>query len=128
MTGIHISGTHSFYHGGRDNPKKIRWWAENGLIHCCDQTTGVQSSMSRRTFLQRLQAVSETVGKCRADNVGFMSPDEQHRTLCFIENGLALAREAQRQGDPDDPRVAAEKFERRASKVFIPADNEIFLA
>jgi len=120
MTAIHVADSHSFYHGGRDNPKKIRWWAEHGVIHYRDETTGAQSSMSRRTFLERLLAVSEQLRGGRDSNDGFMSKDEQTRTMRFIENGVKLAKLAQLQGDPDDPKVIAEKLSRRPTTLFIP--------
>jgi hypothetical protein len=124
MTAIHVSGTHSFYYGGRDNPKKIRWWAEHGIIHYRDETTGIQSSMSRRTFLERLAAVSAQLRGGRDSNDGFMSRDEQERTLRFIENGVALAKTAQLQGDPDDPKVFEQKINERPTALFIPGSME----
>lgn len=124
MIGIHVSRSHSIYHGNRENPKRYRYWAEYGIIHCRDEMTGIQHSMSVREFLQRLEATKEMAGKNRADNVGFMSVDEQLRLLRFREGGWELVLRAKSQGDPDDFVIRADKQKQRRTSLLIPDSVE----
>lgn len=120
---VHITKSHVVFFGPTNDPRAVRWWAENGLLHYEDSRTGASESMSRRTFLERLQAVSALVAEGRKkENEGFMSYSEVDRHQRFIEEGIELARRAREQGDITDARVLRDKDDRRPTTIIMPGN------
>jgi hypothetical protein len=120
---VHILKSHVVFFGPTDMPKAVRWWAENGLLHYEDSRTGASESMSIKTFLERLAAVSTLVSEGRKkENEGFMSYDEVDRHQRFIEEGIELAKRAREQGDITDSKVLRDKADRRPTTIVLPGN------
>ena len=93
------SNTHNVvFFGPRDNPKAIRWWADAGLIHYEDSRDNSYTSMSIKTFLERLNSINEMLGNgLRSNNQNFVHNDELQRQMRFVEQGVDLAKLAKQQ-------------------------------
>jgi|JI10StandDraft_1071094.scaffolds.fasta_scaffold23427_5 hypothetical protein len=110
------------YFGPSDNVKAVRWWAERGQIHYEDSRNNSYSTMSVKTFLERLKAISDMLGNGKkVENKDFMRSDEIERHMRFVEEGVQLARQAREQGMPQDPNVRRQKAAEFSKPVFIPS-------
>jgi hypothetical protein len=99
-------GQHYYY-------RKLEFWAENGLINIVDERFPPEDDRSfvvrtRVDFLQKLAAFSTELKKCN-----FKYADERNEHITFLENGTACAREAKKQGCPDDPEAMADMLRHR---------------
>jgi hypothetical protein len=98
-----------------------RYWAERGLIHWEDKSTGESGSESVRTMLQRLQALNNMVGNVRTGK-GYHRPDEVTDHQRFVDSMLILIEKARNQGMPDDP-AAAKSLASTRKKTMITVGN-----
>lgn len=101
--------------GPRERPESIKWWAERGRIHYQNDDTGEYGSLSRRDFLERLQALNDLNKQGRSVG-GIYDVSERMRILRFVEAGQDLVRKAREQGDPDDPNVRKQRKEESLPK------------
>jgi hypothetical protein len=120
---VHIIKSRVVFFGPTKDPKAVRWWAENGFLHYEDSRTGAVNSMSRKEFLLRLDAVNQLVSEGRKkENEGFMSYEEIDRHMKFIEEGIELAKLAKEQGDLTNPKVLADKEDRKPVSIVVPGN------
>jgi len=78
------------------------YWAENGIIKHENSLMGYYQSMSVRSFLHRLQGISEMLGNTTNYKDGsIVGGDENIKLRRFIDKATELARIAQRQGMPE---------------------------
>jgi len=105
--------------GPRSNPVRDKYWAERGMIHHEDTNTGEYQSMNVRSFLHRVQAVSDMLNNSRATLSAekFAHSDEIQRQMRFVELAVDLARKAQEQGMPSSKDARAELKRRRPTTV-----------
>ena len=105
--------------GPRSNPVRDKYWAERGMIHHEDTNTGEYQSMNVRSFLHRVQAVSDMLNNSRATLSAekFAHSDEVQRQMRFVELAVDLARKAQEQGMPSSKDARAELKRRRPTTV-----------
>lgn len=100
-----------------------RWWADRGLIHVENKTTGDYETLSVRQTLIRLRGLNDMVRNSASDDEGVMSQffggtlDEHQR---FIEQMIEVIRRAQQQGQPDDPSAVRDAKRRRPKSVVVP--------
>jgi hypothetical protein len=105
--------------GPRTNPVRDKYWAERGLIHHEDTNTGEYQTLNVRSFLHRVQALSDMLGNAPATMAGdrFAHQDEVKRQMRFVELAIDLARLAKHQGMPSDADARKELKKRRATSV-----------
>jgi len=117
-----LGGQHKvIYFGPRDNQKRDRYWAENGLVHHEDRDTGEYESLSVREFLERLNAINQMI---RGDRqVGKQIGIDVDRQQKFIEEGVALAQKAREQGMPTDKDAVKDRLRRRKKTVVMPGSG-----
>jgi hypothetical protein len=90
----------------------LKFYAKNGFVCLHDEQTGEFFVLSRKEFLQRAQAISEEARRLRtmaAENpmqAPWMAADRMDLQRA-IENMIEVTKEAQEQGDRDDPAVDA---------------------
>jgi hypothetical protein len=95
---IFIGNHNVVFFGTREHPLAVRWWAEAGVINYEDSRTNEFNFMSIRTFLERLQAISDMLEKGkRVANRGFMDPQEVERHMKFVEQAVGLVQRAKEQ-------------------------------
>jgi len=121
----HILGQHDVViFGSRNNPRRLRFWAERGLIHVEDAVDNSYDTMPVKTFLHRLKAINDMVGNSKSETakLGFMGFDEIERLQRFVEAGLDLARKAKEQGEPTNPDAVKASRQSRPATVVVPGD------
>jgi len=118
---INLLGNHNVVYFGSRREKFLRYWAADGLIHVEDARDNSYEALSIRSFLQRVNAISEMLGNSRTElkACGVMHMDEFDRCLRFVEESADLARRAKEQGDPSDPKTAPARRRSRPSHVRI---------
>lgn len=90
----------------------LKFYAKNGFVCLHDEQTGEFLVLTRREFLERAQAISEESARLRhiaAANpakAAWLSADRMELQRA-IENMIAVTKEAQEQGDRNDPTVDA---------------------
>lgn len=114
--------------GPRSNPVRDKYWAERGMIHHEDTTTGAYKTMQVREFLQRVSGVSDMLANSRASlsAAKFAHSDEIQRQMRFVEQAADLARIAKDQGMPSDPKARAALKARRPVSVVVPDSVSTF--
>ena len=81
----------------------FRWWAERGLLHSENSSTGEYQTQTVRTTLERLKALNDMKDiRQRYDETELQS---------YIDQMVELCKKAQFQGRPEDPRVSKGKAE-----------------
>lgn len=96
--------------GNRDDPEALSIWAELGRIHFQNERTGEYSSLSRRDFLERLDALNSLNSKGSSVK-SIYDVTERERIARFVEKAIDLVRKAKEQGDPDDANVRRQRAE-----------------
>lgn len=84
----------------------IKFWAERGRIHSERQSDGDYKSMSVKQCLERLKGINDMTKNSlhrAASKDFFFYGDELVDHQRFIDEMIALCKEAQDQGSPDDP-------------------------
>ena len=103
--------------GPRDNPRRDKYWAENGLIHIEDTSTNLFETISVREFLERLKGINDMVAEhATAKQIGIDVSRQQR----FVESAVELARKAQEQGMPSDTSAVRDRARRRKKSVIMP--------
>jgi hypothetical protein len=128
MSLVILGDVNVVHFGPRDNPALDRYWAERGMIHHEDTTTGAYTAMTVRQFLLRLNAVNDMLGNSRATLAkgGFAHYDEIERQQRFVEQGSRLALRAREQGMPSDPQARSESKRRSKLTVVMPDARHTF--
>lgn len=109
--------------------RNLRVWAENGLVHVEDKKTGAYQAHSVRTAAERISALSDMLGHSRAEmrRSGNLRAD----MFDYIQNGVAriydVCKQAQQQGDPDDPATYREAVRRRPCSVVMSSSPKAAL-
>ena len=85
-----------------------RWWAERGLIHCEDTSTGDYQSVNVCDTLRRLQAIQDMVRNSRAER-NYLKPDDVANYQRYIDDMIILCQKVREQGMPNDPRHSKQK-------------------
>lgn len=127
MPGIVLLGTE---HDRVVNFRNQRWWADKGLICLENKDTGDFTSMTVRTCLQRMNALSEMVGNSKKRTAG-NAPHLIQEHQDFLDRMVELCQQAQQQGRPD---VAAHrqqmldklKTDRQSKMVVVPSYRSQF--
>ena len=106
--------------------RKLEFWAERGLINLIDERFLPSDDKSFvvipvREWLLRLKGLNENLHKWDR------WPDERDETQNFIEHGVAAAREATKQGRPDDPKAVADILKTKRKVVFPGFDQKSVL-
>jgi len=86
--------------------RSIEFWAENGLVIFTDERFPPEDDRSLdvllvREFLGNIGAINLEIGHMRYS-------DERLEHQNLVENGIRCAKEAQKQGRPDDPKAVAQ--------------------
>lgn len=102
----------------------FRWWAERGLIHWENQSTGNYGTVSVRMTLQRLQALQDMVRNSRSER-GYLKPDDVTKYQQYIDDMITECQKAREQGMPDDPKHSKQhaddwKAKRHSRLVVVP--------
>lgn len=101
-----------------------RWWAERGLIHVENASTGDYKTLTVKTCLIHLRGLHDMVGNSRQDD-GFHSPEEVAEHQRYIDAMIGVCQRAREQGMPsDDSAVRAVRRSRRT--VVTPGGHAIF--
>jgi len=98
--------------------RKLEFWAERGLVNLIDERFPPTHNRSFvvitvREWLTRLKSLNGEL--YRWDKW----PDERDKLHNFIDNGIACAREATKQGRPDDPAAVAALLKDRRKIIFV---------
>jgi hypothetical protein len=83
--------------------RELRCWPERGLIHIEDSLDNSYNTISVRTFLQRANALNETLGNSDPARDSGADPHLREEITRQVEQSLRLAEIAKIQGMPDDP-------------------------
>jgi hypothetical protein len=78
----------------------LEFWAMNGLIAILDTGTGEFNVITRREWLNRAQAVNQM-------NRKELDPGQRAKIDRAVSDMIACCKDAQKQGDPLDPKVQA---------------------
>jgi hypothetical protein len=100
----------------------LRMWAERGLIHIEDSRDSSYDSVSVKTALERMEAVSDMIGNSRADRKGFIHEDIRQRWQRMLEEMIFNCQKAKEQGMPSDP-TAARDYKIRKTRTFLVCDT-----
>jgi hypothetical protein len=97
-------------------------WAERGLIHIEDARDNSYDSMSVRTALQRMVAISDMLRNSKAQMIadGAMYAEEYERQMRMLEQMTEVCRLAQEQGMPSDSSARNDLIRRRPVTVTVP--------
>jgi hypothetical protein len=99
--------------------RQERFWPERGLIHCEDSEDDSYRSMTVRTFLQRVRAHCDMLGRkgSRSDT----GADSALRTevLRLTERAIEIAEIAKEQGMPSDASARRDLVRRRAKTIAV---------
>lgn len=100
--GLHYKKKYRWQPPASDMGGALVFWAEEGMICILDERYPPEDPrhltvLSRRQWLKHLQALSAQIKREEY-------ADERESLLQLIENGVACAREAKRQGDLSDPK------------------------
>ncbi len=109
------------YFGPATDPKRDAYYAERGLVHHVDTTTGQKQVMVLRDFLQRVKAVNDLIGgsvdtRKDATKIGIDLARQQQ----FVEDAIELAKRVKEQGTPDDPSARKDLVNRRRKIMMVP--------
>jgi hypothetical protein len=77
------------------------FWAENGLVHVVETTTGLYSPVSVAEFLQRARGFNKAAERGKHDKRWIDERDELTR---MVQDMIVCCQQARAQGDPFDPR------------------------
>jgi hypothetical protein len=106
----------------------LEFWAENGMICMLDERIPPRDPdhfvvLTVREFLVNLRAINASIQRCanavarvalsRGVNPGGAATEEREALQKLVEDGIAAAKEAQRMGDPLNPRHAADMIKER---------------
>ena len=88
-------------HTGRE----CRWWSERGLIHYEDVKANGEVDYGQviepKTALKRIKAINDMLGMSSDPGIE-IDPEERRRLQTFVEQMVALLRQAREQGNPYD--------------------------
>ncbi len=118
-----LLGTHNVANfGPRTAPVRDKYWAERGLIHLENTITNEYKLLSLRTFLHRLNAISNMISRARTElaKSNFAHSDEIKRQMQFVEKATIIAQQAREQGMPTDPDARKEAKRRAPKSVVVP--------
>ena len=106
-----------FRYRSRFTGQTVAYYAERGIVRIVNETTGNYESVSRRDFLLRAQALS--------DSLRVKQPsDEKRDQQRLVATMVAAARAAGEQGAPLDPRTSKDAFaQAKAARPLIVAPN-----
>jgi hypothetical protein len=118
MAGVHLLGLND----NVSNFGRLKMWAERGLIHIEDMTTGGYQSESVASVLRRMKGISDMLANSRhtLKTSGFMYSDEFEAHQKMLEEMTAVCQQAQQQGMPCDASARRELVRRRPKSVCIP--------
>lgn len=95
-----------------------KFWAERGLIHWEDKTTGEYGVLDVEDFKWHLIAIDQMCHNSVREGQHSFYPDQITAHQRFVLAGAKLYDRAREQGCPDDP-SAIRDLKRRRPKVFI---------
>lgn len=101
----------------------LRFWAERGLIHIEDSRDNSYESVSMRTALHRVSAISEMLGNSSKRELYSEDQFDQAnrvRHQQMIERMLRIFEKAKIQGMPSDPSARRDLVRRRPVSVVVP--------
>lgn len=85
----------------------LRLWADRGLVHCEDGTNNSYRSMSVRSALHRVAALSDMLGNPSRSRESELDRAKRGEIQEFIDRMCEVIRKAQEQGMPGDPSAVA---------------------
>jgi hypothetical protein len=94
------------------------FFAENGLIHVIDKDTGIYSCVAVREFLSRARGFSKLARRMSKKKIW---ADERDELTRMVQDMIVCCQQAQRQGDPFDPRVLRQMaIHNRSARIVVP--------
>jgi hypothetical protein len=92
--------------------RKLEFWAESGMVNLIDERfqpshPGSFKVIMVREWLERLDTINKEIHRWNK------YADERNEMSNFVDNGVACAREARKQGRPDDPKAVEDMLKSR---------------
>lgn len=118
---------HIFGNSGVVQSPNLRVWAERGLVHYEDARTGYYDSMSVRTCLERISALSDMLGNSVRQAGGAMPYYDQWLAWRnFVDDVFEVCKRAREQGMPTDKSAVRDKIRRLPKTVCMPSELATF--
>jgi len=108
---------------------RVRFWAERGLIHWEDAKDNSYGTQTVASFLHKINAFSEMMGNSlrKSKDREWLGDDNLAQQIRnFIDDGAAIAKQAQVQGMPSDPSAVRDLARRRPASVVMPSSLASF--
>lgn len=106
--------------------RKLQFWAERGMINLIDERfqpdhPGSFKVVMVSEWLERLSTLNKELHRWNK------YPDERNEMSNFIDNGIASAKEARKQGRPDDPKAVSDVLKSRRKVHFLGSGQSTIL-